>query len=93
MTITLELTREEHEYIYRLLGGPSEQGIKTLGEGLTADGDITLRQKLARLLPPLTPDEAMAKIEAGHMERYTIPGQWTAYLNDGHAVVEYHTPA
>ena len=93
MTITLELTRDEYEYLYRLLGGPSEQGIKTLGQGLTADGAITLRQKLARLSPVLTPDEAMARIDAGQIERYTVPGEWTAYLNDGHAAVEYHTPA
>jgi hypothetical protein len=92
--ITISLTLDEYDYLYRLLGGPSEQSIKTLGQGLTADGAITLRQKLARLTPVLTPDEAMAKIEAGEIGRYAVPGEWTAFMGpDGIAVVEYHCPA
>lgn len=91
--ITVHLTRDEYDYMYRLLGGPSQQGIKTLGEGLTAAGAISLRSKLAAINAPITPDQALAKIDAGETERINVPGEWTAYLKDGHAVVEYHAPA
>lgn len=40
------LTPNEHAYLLRLLGAPSDQGVKTLGVGLTAEGAIRLRQKL-----------------------------------------------
>lgn len=40
------LTPDEYAYLMRLLGAPSDQGVKTLGVGLTAEGAIGLRQKL-----------------------------------------------
>lgn len=43
---TIHLTPNEHAYLLRLLGGASDQGIKTLGEGLNALGVIELRKKM-----------------------------------------------
>ena len=42
----LHLTPDEHAYLLRLLGGPSEQGTRTLGVGLTAEGVIAFREKV-----------------------------------------------
>lgn len=42
----IPFTKDELDYLIRILGGPSDQGIKTLGEGLTAVGCIALRKKL-----------------------------------------------
>lgn len=45
---TITLTPDEYNYIMRLLGGDTEQGIKTLGVGLTAVGVLALRDKMER---------------------------------------------
>lgn len=47
-THTIHLTTDEYAYLMRLLGGASDQGIKTLGVGLTAVGVLELRDKMER---------------------------------------------
>ena len=42
---------DELSYLIRILGGPSDQGIKSLGTGLNAVGAIALRHKLEAMRP------------------------------------------
>lgn len=44
--MTLTLTPDERDYLIRLLGGPSQQGTRTLGVGLTAVGVLAFRDKV-----------------------------------------------
>jgi hypothetical protein len=42
-----DLTKEERSYLLKLLGGPLDMATRTLGQGMTAQGVIVLREKLS----------------------------------------------
>lgn len=52
----LRLTDDERDYLIRMLGGPSEQGTRTLGVGLTGEGVLAFRKKVERAASALSVD-------------------------------------
>ncbi len=44
--MNIDLTPDEHAYLLRMLGGPSTQGTRTLGEGLSGEGVVAFRRKV-----------------------------------------------
>ena len=67
--VILHLTPDERDYLVRMLGGPSEQGTRTLGVGLTGQGVLAFRQKVFEAAEISAADVGNRVFDRDEMER------------------------